>query len=97
MEPIKCCPLPAWKGAGHCYSLDYPTKLGNKSLFGYEMPSIEKILNESYIVQHFFESSFKNAPETTKDFWDSVNEKSLLGHEIKRIFGNKYKNNIEDW
>lgn len=91
MRPIHTAPFPAWKSAGNCYSLDVPTKLdGKTNLNGYVMPSINQILQESYCIPHFFESSFKKADRLAVDFWQSIKVGSLLYEELKFVFG-------EDW
>lgn len=98
MKPINFCPVPAWKSAGNCYSLDSPTKFDGKTvLFGYTMPSIEQIFKETYAVQHFFESAFKKSDPLEKDFWLKIKDNCLLDHELKLILGNdwKYKKEIE--
>jgi len=90
-EPISFCPVPAWKGKGKCYSLEHPTRLNNKTeLFGYKLPSIDEIIDKSYIVQHFFESAFQEASTVDNNFWLSVSKDSLLGKEAEYIMG-------EDW
>jgi len=93
LEPIRCCPVPAWKSAGNCYTLESPTKFDGKSeLFGYKLPSIDEIFEKSYVVQHFFESSFKNSEKSKADFFYNVKPGSVLYKEMEHIFGkdNKY-------
>jgi len=92
MKPIQFGPLPAWKGKGGCYSLESPTRLDGKTkLFGYTLPSIEQIMNESYVVQHFFESAFKGANETDSSFWNNVKKGSLLENELIHIMGENWR------
>lgn len=63
-QPLYMCPLPAWLSANKCYSLEHPTRLdGNTELFGHKLPSIDDIMSNSYIVQHFFESAFQKGTE----------------------------------
>ncbi len=91
MKPIDTTPFPAWKSAGKCYSLDAPTKLdGVTNVYGYILPSIDQILQESYCVQHFFESAFKNARSLDKDFWHGIKIGSLLYEELNLVLG-------QDW
>ena len=91
MKPIDTTPFPAWKSAGKCYSLDAPTKLdGITNVYGYVLPSIDQILQESYCVQHFFESAFKNADRLTNDFWQGIKVGSLLYEELNLVLG-------QDW
>lgn len=90
-KPISFCPLPAWKGKGKCYSLEYPTRLNNKTeLFGHILPSIYEIINKSYIVQHFFESAFQDASTVDDNFWLTVHKDSLLGKEAEYIMGENW-------
>jgi hypothetical protein len=84
-EPIYFCPLPAWKGKGGCYSMESPTRLGNTELFGYELPSIDEIFEKSYIVQHFFESSFKCSSKMFMDYKELPND-CLLFKEYQYIY-----------
>jgi len=91
MKPIDTTPFPAWKSAGKCYSLDAPTKLdGVTNVYGYVLPSIDQILQESYCVQHFFESAFKNARSLTAGFWQGIKVGSLLYEELILVLG-------QDW
>ena len=96
--PIGFCPVPAWLPAGKCYSLENPTRLtGKTELFGYRLPSISEILSESYVMQHFFESTFKKCDPLTDTFWtDRVSDKSLLGQEANKILGSDWKNILAD-
>jgi len=101
-KPISCCPIPAWLSSGKCYSLESPSRLnGATELFGYKLPSIDQILNESYIVQHFFESAFKQSKSVesiellttnllikNKNFWLNVPNDCLVTKEAEKIFGN---------
>lgn len=85
-EPLYMSPLPAWLGIGKCYSLEDPTRLdGETELFGHKLPSINDILENSYIVAHFFESAFQDADHIEKDRWDSISENCLLYREMKFI------------
>ena len=84
--PIAFCPIPAWLGSGKCYSLQSPTRFDGKStLFGYTSPSTEQIFSESYAVQHFFESSFKDSAKMCKGFWNALPENCLLELTAKHI------------
>ena len=86
--PMFSCPLPAWLGKGKCYSLESPSRLNGKNeLFGYKLPSIEEIMRESYIVQHFFESAFQDAEIKGLDFWEEVPVDSLVAKEAESIMG----------
>ena len=88
-KPISCCPIPAWLSSGRCYSLESPSRLnGTTELFGYKLPSIDQILNESYIVQHFFESAFKQSKSVDKNFWLNLPNNCLVIKEAEKIFGN---------
>ena len=103
MKPIHCCPVPAWKSVGNCYSLDYPTKFdGESKLFGNQLPSLDEIFRDGYIVQHFFESAFKNSNGIESDFWKSVKDNSLLHREIIHVFGSEWlkekrKSEFDEW
>jgi hypothetical protein len=91
-EPIYFCPIPAWLGKNKCYSIQKPTKFNNKTeLFGYKLPSIEKILNESFVVQHFFESTFTKSEKKEKDFWINLPDETLLAKEAEFILGKNWK------
>lgn len=91
--PIAFCPIPAWLGSGKCYSLQSPTKFDGKStFFGYTFPSAEKIFSESYAIQHFFESSFKESAKAGKDFWEKLPDNSLLGMTAIHVLGEGWKN-----
>lgn len=91
-KPISFCPLPAWKGKGKCYSLEDPTRLNNKTeLFGHILPSINDIINESYVVQHFFESAFQDASTVNNNFWLKVSKNSLLGKEAEYVMGKNWR------
>lgn len=90
--PIAFCPVPSWLRGGKCYSLEQPSRLdGNTKLFGHSMPSVEKIIDESYVIQHFFESAFQKSSLVDYDLWKSVDENSLLGQEAKHILGRDWK------
>jgi hypothetical protein len=91
MKPIQCCPIPAWKAAGNCYSLDAPTKFDGKThLFGNLLPSIDQIFEQSYFIQHFFESSYKSAKIKT-DFWERIKKGSLLEKEVEFVLGKNWR------
>jgi hypothetical protein len=90
--PLFTSPVPAWLGKGKCYSLESPTRLDGKTeLFGYTMPSIDTILNNSFCVLHFFESVFKGSDLTGKGFWDTVPEECLLAREAEYIVGKDWR------
>ena len=91
MKPIDTTPVPAWKSAGKWYSLEAPSKLdGVSNVYGYVLPSISQILQESYCVQHWFESAFKKADRLTTDFWQTIKVGSLLYEELNLVLG-------QDW
>lgn len=105
MKPIECCPVPGWKSGGNCYSLDSPTKFdGETPLFGNLLPSTEDIFENTYMVQHFFDSIFKKTQRLDSNLWDSIKPDSLVDTEIKHIFGTdwlqnkktKFNSNIDD-
>ena len=54
------------------------------------LPSLDQNLQESYCVQHFFESAFKNADRLTNDFWQCIKVVSLLYEELNLVLG-------QDW
>jgi hypothetical protein len=87
--PLSFCPVPAWKMAGNCYSLESSKLDGRTQLFGYTMPSVEDILDNSYVVQHFFESAFKNSV-SKKDLWESLDVDCLLAREAKHVLGDNW-------
>lgn len=92
MKPIHCGPVPAWASKGKCYSLESPTQLdGKTSKFGHILPSIDQIMKESYCVQHFFDSAFKGNLQDRSNFWEQVQEGSLLYEEAKLIYGEDWK------
>lgn len=98
-EPLYCCPLPAWKGAGNCYSLE--PNYSQKEIFGYTLPSKENIFKNTFVIQHFFESSFKGSKEI-QNFWNFIDNTSLVAEKCKYIFGENWKskfiqNSMEDW
>ena len=85
-QPLYMSPLPAWLGKGKCYSLEYPTRLDGKTeLFGHLLPSIEQILENSFVVAHFFESAFQNAEQFTDDKWNQIHKECLLYKEMEYI------------
>lgn len=93
--PIATCPLPAWLGAGKCYSLESPTRLdGTNELFGYPLPSIEDIEQNTFVIQHFFESAFQDAPLKTSAFWHNVPDGSLVAKEAEWILGENWRNQL---
>tara|TARA_R110000764_G_scaffold89383_3_gene170871 strand:- start:2522 stop:3448 length:927 start_codon:yes stop_codon:yes gene_type:complete len=90
--PIKCCPVPAWLRKDKCYSLESPTRLnGEVVLYGHKLPTIKSILEESYIVQHFFESAFSNSGMVSNDFWELIKTDCLLEKEVKKILGSDWR------
>lgn len=85
-EPIYMSPLPAWLPVGKCYSIESPTRLDGKTeIFGYPLPSIDDIMNKSYIVAHFFESAFQDADQIDADKWNSISDDSLLAKEMDLV------------
>lgn len=91
--PLAFCPIPAWLGSGKCYSLQSPTKFdGKTNLFGYIFPSTEKIFSESFAIQHFFESSFKESAKAGEEFWNQLPENTLLGMTANHVIGENWRN-----
>lgn len=91
--PIAFCPIPAWLGSGKCYSLQVPTKFdGKQALFGYVFPSTKQIFSESYAIQHFFESSFKESAKAGENFWHQLPDNCLLGMTATHVLGSNWKN-----
>lgn len=91
LPPFYTCPVPPWKNKG-CYSLESPTRLdGETTLYGQVMPSVERILNESLAVQHFFESSFRGEYRSEKGFWEEVKEGSFLASEAEYVLGKDWR------
>jgi len=85
-EPIYMSPLPGWLGKGNCYSIEDPTRLdGNTELFGYPLPSIQDILDNSYCVAHFFESAFQDADLIEETKWNNISDNCLLAKEMEFI------------
>ena len=96
-KPLYFCPLPAWLGKGKCYSLESPTRLNGKTeLFGYTLPPTEEILNESYIVQHFFESAFNKSSGVDNNFWENLKSDCLLAKEAEKILGQEWRSILYD-
>mgnify|MGYP003636466343 CR=1 FL=1 len=94
--PMAFGPLPAWLTAGKCYSLEAPTRLnGNTTLYGYTLPSINDILNNTFMVQHFFESTFKKSKRINQGFWDAdVPDGCLVAQEAKHIMGDNWRQQL---
>lgn len=83
--PLHFCPVPGWLGKGKCYSIESPTRFtGDVKLFEYELPSVDEILENSFVVQHFFESAFKGAEKHNFDFKDLPKD-TLLYREYEYI------------
>ena len=96
--PIAFCPVPAWLGAGKCYSIQSPTKFnGENKLFGYPLPHFRHILEESYIVQHFFESAFVKSNKVGDNFWNELPNDCLVAYEAKQILGENYKTILNEY
>jgi len=92
VPPIKFAPIPAWTKPGNCFSIESPTRLdGDNELFGYKLPSIDEIVQESYVVQHFFESAFQNAEEKDVWFWAMLPYDCLLAMEAEHILGDNWR------
>lgn len=90
-KPIYNGVVPVWKGKNNCYTLDSPSKFnGSTKLFGYTMPSIQEILETSYIVGHYFESAFKGAGKY-ENIWDNVKKGSLLNAELEHVLGYQWR------
>jgi len=97
LPPIACCPFSSWLRAGKCYSLESPTRLDGKTeLFGYTLPSIQEVMEQSYIVQHFFESAFQKASPVPKNFWQSVADDCLIAREAQEVLGANWRCIIEE-
>ena len=95
--PSAFCPIPSWLGKGKCYSIESPTRLDGKTeLFGFKLPTIDTILNESYIVQHFVESAFNKSPKLTNDFWNNLNSDCLLAKEAEHILGKEWRKTLAE-
>ena len=91
-QPISFHPLPAWLGKNKCYSLESPTRLNNETiLFGYKLPSIKEMFKDSFMIHHFFESTFNNSKIVANNFWLNVSKDSLLGKEAEYIVGEDWK------
>lgn len=93
--PLKTGPIPAWLGPGKCYSLESPTRLTGKTvLFGYRLPSIQEILDETFFLQHWFESTYKAVSKQTTPalFWYNIPVDSLIGVLAERTVGPQWKN-----
>jgi len=106
-QPLYFCPLPAWLHKGNCYSLEYPSRLDGKTeLFGHKLPDINDIFINSFMVQHFFESSANsqggygitsNESENNEIlFWKNLHKNSLLGLEAYFILGKDWRNTLID-
>jgi hypothetical protein len=100
--PIKNCVVPGWKSKGNCYTLESPTPFdGSTSKFGFVFPHYDEVLKEAYIIQHFFESAFKNSSLKGESFWSDIKPGSLVHMEADRIFGKnwkqKYINDFDEW
>jgi len=91
-SPIYNCPVPSWLHKGKCYSLESPSRLDGKTqLFGHTLPSHEEIFNNTYVVQHFFESAFSESKTVDEDFWATVPEDCFLAKEANHILGDNWK------
>lgn len=85
-EPLYMSPLPAWLGVGKCYSLESPSRLdGETIIFGHRLPSIDEIMEKSYIVAHFFESAFQNADHIDDTSWLNIPDGCLLAREMDTL------------
>lgn len=90
-QPISFCPVPAWLSEGNCYSLESPTRLtGNRDIFGHTLPSVAEILENSYCIQHFFESAWNKADVISDELWNSILKGSLLYEECNLILGEEF-------
>lgn len=92
--PIKTCPVPSWMPAGKCYSIESPTRLdGTSTVFGYQLPTIDQILTDSYIIQHFFESAFQKTHQhlTPASFWYEIPQDSLIGIVARQTVGDNWR------
>lgn len=90
--PIAFCPVPAWLGCGKCYSIQSPSKFNGKTLlYGYPLPNFRRILEESYIVQHFHESIFTHSNLVKNDFWLNLPNDCLVAKEAEYILGSNWR------
>ena len=93
--PIKCCPVPAWLRGGKCYSIEKNNRLDGKTkLFGYQLPSIDNIIENSFVVQHFFESAFSKSEKVNDDFWTYLASSTLLAKEAEYVLGKAWGTKI---
>jgi len=92
LKPIGCCPVPAWLSDGKCYSMESPTRLtGNREIFGHTLPHMDEILDNSYVIQHFFESAWNKAGLMDRELWNTIPQGSLLYKECELIMGDDFK------
>ena len=92
--PIKAGPIPGWLGPGKCYTVESPTRLtGTNTIFGYRLPSMQEILHESYIVQHYFESAFQGVTQALNPatFWYEIPQDSLIGVIAQQTVGDRWR------
>jgi len=93
-QPIYFCPIPGWLPSGKCYSIESPTRLNETPtyVFGQELPSISRILNESYVCQHFFDSVFRSVIiKQDPLYWYKIKDGSLLSEEARKIAGENWR------
>jgi len=94
LPPIKAGPLPGWLPPRKCFSIESPTRLtGEHSSFGYRVPSIQEILDNSFLVQHYFESAAQKVVQTERhaSFWYDIPADSLIGVIAQQTVGDKWR------
>jgi hypothetical protein len=97
-QPLYNLPIPAWKGAGKCYSIDSPSKLDGKTIiYGHRMPSITEILSNSNYVGHFFESAFTKSESVSDDFWLELKDDCMLAREAEYLIGEKWRDFLNNY
>lgn len=91
-QPLFNVPIPAWKSAGNCYSIERKCKFdGVTKVFGYTMPSEQDIFNKSFMVGHFFESAFSDSDNVSNSFWKNLPESCFLAKEAIFILGKNWR------
>jgi len=97
--PITFGAIPAWKKSGNCYSLESKEIFnGQTSKFGYVLPSVEEIMQKASVVQHFYESAFKNTEiQFDSNFWKKLNSNTFLAYEAKHVVGENWRSILTDY
>ena len=97
-KPLYNLPIPSWKGAGKCYSIESPTRLdGVTEIYGHLMPKIDDMLKESNSIAHFFESAFTKSDSVGSDFWFDVKEGSMLAIEAEHVVGSDWRKVLDSY